>query len=128
MPWWLWSLLAALALYVLLLAVLVLAGRREHAEAVARLVPDCVVLAQRLARDPRVPRARKATLLVLAAYLAMPLDIVPDFLPVVGALDDAIIVVLVLRGVVRAAGPELLEEHWPGPPLGLDGLRRALRV
>ncbi len=89
-------------------------------------MPDCARLATRLARDPRVPRGRRLSLLALAAYLALPFDLVPDVLPVVGALDDALLVVLVLRGVVRAAGPELLAEHWPGPPRGLELLRRAL--
>jgi uncharacterized membrane protein YkvA (DUF1232 family) len=60
----------------------------------------------------------------MTGYLAMPLDLVPDFIPVAGQLDDAIIVALVLRAVLRAGGPELLREHWPGPDASLNALVR----
>jgi uncharacterized membrane protein YkvA (DUF1232 family) len=83
--------------------------------ALARLIPDCLVLAKRLLADPRVPRRHKLMLGGLVAYLAMPLDLIPDFIPVVGLLDDALLVALVLRTVARGVDPELLEEHWPGP-------------
>lgn len=123
---WLLALLVLAAVYAAGLGALALAGRGEDVKAVARLVPDCVRLTARLARDGRVPRGRRLTLLALAGYLALPFDLVPDVLPVVGALDDALLVVLVLRGVVRAAGPELLAEHWPGPARGLELLLRAV--
>ena len=119
--------LVVVATYVAGLAALLVAGRGSDARAVARLVPDCLRLARRLARDPRVPRARRLSLLALAAYLALPFDLVPDVIPVLGVLDDALLVVVVLRGVARAAGPELLVEHWPGPPRGLKLLQRGLR-
>jgi uncharacterized membrane protein YkvA (DUF1232 family) len=61
-----------------------------------------------------VPRRRKLVLVALAAYLAMPIDVVPDFIPVAGQLDDAIIVAAALRTVVRHADPQLLREHWAG--------------
>jgi uncharacterized membrane protein YkvA (DUF1232 family) len=61
----------------------------------------------------------------LIGYLAMPIDLVPDFIPVAGQLDDAILVALVLRSLLRATGPELAREHWPGPPASLDVLLRA---
>ncbi len=127
MSGWLVAVLVVVAVYLTGLAALLIAGRGTDARAVARLVPDCLRLARRLARDPRVPRARRLSLLALAAYLALPFDLVPDFIPVLGALDDALLVVLVLRGVARAAGPELVVEHWPGPPRGLELLQRALR-
>ena len=73
------------------------------------------MLVGRLAADPRVPRRAKLLLALLAGYLALPFDLVPDFIPVAGQLDDAIVVALVLRIVVRAGGRELLDEHWPGP-------------
>jgi uncharacterized membrane protein YkvA (DUF1232 family) len=69
----------------------------------------------RLSRDPRVPRRRKLLLLALVGYLALPIDLVPDFIPVAGQLDDAIIVALVLRSLVRAGGEEMIRELWPGP-------------
>ena len=103
---------------LLILAVLAF-GRRDAARELAAFIPDCVVLFKRLLRDPRVPRRAKLALLLLVAYLAMPFDLIPDFIPVAGQLDDAIIVALVLRTVLRGGGPELVREHWPGPPASL---------
>jgi uncharacterized membrane protein YkvA (DUF1232 family) len=104
-----------LLVYAALLGTLLVLGRRSDAAAVARFVPDCIVLFRRLLGDPRVPRWRKLLLAVSIAYLALPFDLVPDFIPVAGQLDDAVVVVLALRFVLAAAGPELLVEHWPGP-------------
>lgn len=118
MAWWSIALIAlgvVVAAWLLLILALVLGGRRAEAAAAARFVPDCVVLFRRLVGDPRVPRSRKVVLVAMLGYLALPLDIVPDFIPVAGQLDDAILVVAVLRHVLRGAGPELLTEHWPGP-------------
>jgi uncharacterized membrane protein YkvA (DUF1232 family) len=126
MPVWLTALLVIAALYSLGVAALVAAGRRSDATAVARMVPDCLVLVRRLAADPRVPRRTRLLLAALAGYLVFPLDLVPDFVPVAGHLDDAILVVLVLRAVVRGAGPAIVAEHWPGPARGLQLLRRAV--
>ena len=83
---------------------LAIAGRRDTARAVAGFVPDCAVLFKRLAAEPRVARRQKVALVLLGAYLAMPLDLVPDFIPVAGQLDDAILVALVLRWIVRSNG------------------------
>jgi uncharacterized membrane protein YkvA (DUF1232 family) len=83
------------------------------------------VLFGRLLRDPRVPRRRKLLLGALAAYLASPLDLVPDFIPVAGQLDDAILVALVLRYLLRGGEATLVEEHWPGPQ---ESLRVLLRL
>ena len=118
MPWWGWGLvgLALLAVvYVAFVVVLVLAGRREDARALATFIPDCVVLVSRLARDPRVPARRKLLLLVLVGYLALPFDLVPDFVPVAGQLDDVLLVALVLRSLVRSGGEDMIRELWPGP-------------
>jgi uncharacterized membrane protein YkvA (DUF1232 family) len=112
------------AVYALALLALVAAGRRTDAKALARAVPDLLALTGRLLRDPRVPRRWKLALGALAAYLAFPLDLVPDFIPVAGQLDDAILVAVVLRGLVRATGPELLREHAPA---SLTGLARRAR-
>jgi uncharacterized membrane protein YkvA (DUF1232 family) len=114
-----------LALYALLVALLAVSGRGE-ARALARFVPDCVVLVRRLLSDERVTRAHRAMLLALVAYLAMPFDLVPDFIPVAGQLDDAIAIALVLRSVLRAIGPKPIREHWPGPDGSLRTLLRAL--
>ena len=123
--------LACLALYALLVLALVAAGRRGDARAVAGFVPDCVVLMKRIGQDPRVSRRRKLLIALVVAYLAMPLDLVPDFVPVAGQLDDAIVVALALRALLRGTGPEVVRAHWPGPPsslaviLRLAGLRPA---
>ena len=105
---------------------LVAAGRRTDARALARVLPDLLVLTGRLLRDPRVPRRWKLALAALAAYLAFPLDLVPDFIPVAGQLDDVILVALVLRGLVRATGPELVREL--APPSALTWLGRGARA
>jgi uncharacterized membrane protein YkvA (DUF1232 family) len=113
-----WLLIAAgatLAVYLLFVLALLVVGRRSDARALAGFVPDCVVLFKRLLGDPRVSRTRKLVLGVLIAYLALPFDLVPDFIPVAGQLDDAILVLLVLRTVLRGGGRELVREHWPGP-------------
>lgn len=124
---WFGLLIAAgvtLAVYAGVLLWLVRAGRGEDARAVIGVVPDCVVLFRRLMRDERVPRRRKLLVGAMIAYLVMPLDLVPDFVPVAGQLDDVLIVALVLRTVLRSAGPDLLREHWPGPPASLNALMR----
>ena len=113
-----------LALYALLVVALFLAGRRTDARAVAGFVPDCIVLFKRLLGDPAVPRRRKVVLALLVAYLAMPIDLIPDFIPVAGQLDDAILVGLVLRGLVRGGGPDVVRRHWPGPEQSLRVILR----
>ncbi len=110
---------AALLAYALFLVWLIVAGRKEAARAVAGIVPDFVVLFRRLLSDRRVSRRKKLILAALIPYLAMPFDLVPDFIPVAGYLDDAVIVAFVLRHVLRGSGPELIEEHWPGPRTSL---------
>ena len=113
-------LLVLLVLYGALIAALVLAGRATDARMVARLVPDCIVLGRRLLGDPRVLLRHKLALGLLVGYLASPLDLVPDFIPLIGYLDDAALVVVVLRALVRSSGPELLREHWPGSGRALE--------
>jgi uncharacterized membrane protein YkvA (DUF1232 family) len=115
---WAWSLIGIgvfLLVYAALVLALALAGRRESARALAGFIPDCVVLCGRLLRDPRVPRRQKLLLFALAGYLALPFDLIPDFIPVAGQLDDVIVVALVLRSLLRGGGEPLVREHWPGP-------------
>jgi uncharacterized membrane protein YkvA (DUF1232 family) len=114
----------ALAAYATLVIGLVIAGRQSDARALVRLVPDCVVLFKRLITDPRVDWWRKAVLVLVLAYVASPIDLVPDFVPIAGQLDDAILVVLALRVLLRGGGPRLLCEHWPGPARSLEFIRR----
>lgn len=122
MHWWTWFLvgLAAMAVvYAAFVVWLILLGRRQDARALATFVPDCISLVTRLARDPRVPRARKLLLLALIGYLAFPFDLVPDFIPVAGQLDDVLIVALVLRSFIRSGGEDLIRELWRGPERSL---------
>ena len=129
MPWWadlLVSMGAALLLVWLVLVVVLWRSGRGIAglSDAARLLPDVIRLVSRLARDRSLSRGVRMRLWLLLGYLASPLDLVPDFIPVVGYADDAIVAALALRSVVRAAGPEPLERHWPGTPDGLLVVRR----
>jgi uncharacterized membrane protein YkvA (DUF1232 family) len=123
MRWVLFAVCLALVLYAGVVAVFFFAGRREDARAIAGFVPDCVVLFSRLLRDERLPRRYKLLVAALLPYLLLPFDLIPDFIPVAGQLDDAVIVALVLRRVMRVR-PELVEEHWPGPRKTLAWLER----
>jgi uncharacterized membrane protein YkvA (DUF1232 family) len=132
-----WQLLVGVAaglllVWVLLIVTLWLAARREpdrtsFVDAV-RLVPDVLRLLRRLASDPELPRGVRWRLGALIVYLAMPIDLVPDFIPVIGYADDAVVVALALRSVVRAAGPEALDRHWTGTEQGLAAVRRLAGV
>ena len=131
MHWWSWLLVAlavSLVVYALFIGLLVVAGRRDDARAFVTLIPDCIVLVGRLVRDPRVvPRRRKALLFALAGYLMLPFDLVPDFIPVAGQLDDAVVVALVLRSLLRGGGEPLVRELWPGPERTLALILRLAR-
>jgi uncharacterized membrane protein YkvA (DUF1232 family) len=116
-------------LWVALVAVLWVAKPDDASITEAlRLLPDVVRLVARLARAPEVPSRIRVALLLLLAYLASPIDIVPDFVPVLGYADDAVIVALTLRWVARSAGPHALERYWPGTAEGLDSVRRMARI
>jgi uncharacterized membrane protein YkvA (DUF1232 family) len=89
-----------------------------------RLLPDVLRLLPRLAADRTLPRGVRVRLALLLAYLASPIDLVPDFIPVVGYADDAIVVVAVLRSVARRAGVQAVERHCPGTRDGFAALCR----
>lgn len=95
-----------------------------RARELAAFLPDCLVLLKRLVGDPRVPRRSKLWLWLLVPYLASPIDLIPDFLPVIGQLDDALLVVLAVRSVMRGAGRDVVADLWPGSPTGLAVLLR----
>jgi uncharacterized membrane protein YkvA (DUF1232 family) len=123
---WPWGLLLFIAgFYVVAVAALIAAGRREDARALAGFIPDCIVLVSRLARDSRISRPRRILLFGVLGYLALPIDLVPDFLPGIGQLDDAVLLGLALRVVVRGGGTELVREAWPGPEASLTLVLRA---
>jgi uncharacterized membrane protein YkvA (DUF1232 family) len=111
--------------YLALVAALLVARPKGNLLAEAmRLLPDLLRLLRRLAADANVPRAARVRLGLLLGYLAIPFDLVPDFVPVLGYVDDAIIVSLVLRSVVSRAGAPLVRRHWPGTDDGLAALAR----
>ena len=93
------------------------------AEAV-RILPDLLRLLRRMAADPSLPRGVRIRLGLLLVYLASPIDLIPDFVPVLGYADDAIIATAVLRSVVRRAGLDAVRAHWPGSDDGFAALRR----
>jgi uncharacterized membrane protein YkvA (DUF1232 family) len=111
-----------IAVYATVLLALAAAGRGAEASALARFVPDCVVLVKRLLGDPRVPVESKVILGLLVIYLASPIDLVPDFIPVAGQLDDAILLAIALRHLVRRSGTRVVAEHWPGPVSTLNAV------
>jgi uncharacterized membrane protein YkvA (DUF1232 family) len=108
--WLLWLLvgLGTVALvWLALVVVLFVVGRRQEARALAGFIPDCLILIARLMSDPRVPRRRKLLFAGLVGYLALPFDLVPDLIPVAGRLDDVLVVGLVLRRFLRSGGEQL---------------------
>ncbi|WP_430266847.1 YkvA family protein [Pseudarthrobacter sp. J1763] len=126
MDWWEIA-LGIIAGLVVIYAVLLLAlwmYARRHPETVSmrdalRLLPDVLRVLRRLVADQTVSRGVRIKLVLLLGYLLFPIDLVPDFLPVIGYADDVIILALVLRSVIRSAGPDALRRHWPGTPAGL---------
>ena len=116
------TLVVFIVLYAGFVLTLYLLGRKQDARAWAGFIPDCIILFKRLIGDSAVPRSSKLWLGALILYLAMPIDLVPDFIPIAGQLDDAIIVALVLRQVLREAGADPIRQHWPGPQSSLDTL------
>jgi uncharacterized membrane protein YkvA (DUF1232 family) len=89
-----------------------------------RLLPDLLRLLKRVATDRAVPRMVRVELMLVLGYIFSPVQLIPDFIPVIGFLDDAVLVAVMLRIVVRTAGPQMLEKHWPGTPQGLWAVRR----
>jgi uncharacterized membrane protein YkvA (DUF1232 family) len=127
--WWLQTLIsvaaALLLAWVALLVVLLVAkpGKAQLKEAL-RLLPDLLRLLRRLAADRALPRGVRVRLGLLLVYLAVPFDLIPDFIPVLGYADDAIIVTAVLRSTVRRAGLDAVRRHWPGTEDGFAALCR----
>ena len=135
MTWWsiVLSVVAGLVLIYLVLLGLLWRSRSLYPGTVSmrdalRLLPDVIRLLRRLAADPNVPRGVRVRLLLLLAYLLSPIDLIPDFVPVLGYADDIIIVAIALRSVTRRAGQDAVERHWPGAPQGLQVIRRFARI
>lgn len=131
MNWW-QALVAVggglLLLWLALLTTLWITRRNSSDQAtlreVLRLLPDVIRLMRRLATDHDLPRGVRVRLWLLLGYLLFPFDLIPDFVPVLGYADDALLVALVLRSVTRRAGADALARHWPGTPAGLRTVQR----
>ncbi|MFB9690699.1 YkvA family protein [Amycolatopsis plumensis] len=130
--WWDLLIGVAAALVVawaaLVVALVIVRPRGGLLREALRLLPDVLRLVRRLASDKSLPRGVRIRLGLLLAYLALPIDLVPDFIPVLGYADDAIIVSAVLRSVVRRAGLEAVRAHWPGTDDGFAALTRLTRL
>ncbi|MDY0909396.1 YkvA family protein [Microbacterium sp. CFBP9034] len=130
MPEWLIVVLGVLGGLLLLWIALAVAlwvqqarsGRTMDWRAILRLGPDVVRLLKRLAGDPSISRSTRWWLLGLLGYLLLPIDLIPDFIPVIGFADDAIVVAIALRFAIRHAGADAVARHWPGTPAGLESL------
>jgi uncharacterized membrane protein YkvA (DUF1232 family) len=132
MPTWAGILVALAAAMILVWLVFLIMLRAIGPEGssvkqAARLLPDVIRLISRLARDGTLPRGVRVRLWLLLGYLVSPIDIIPDFIPVIGYADDLVIVAVVLRSTVRAAGVEAVRAHWPGSPDGFAVLQRLAR-
>lgn len=117
----------AVALWSLVVVVLIALGWRSQARELATLIPNLLVLFRGLLRDPRVPRGAKLWLVLAVVWIASPIDLIPEFIPIAGPLDDAIVAALVLRHLLRRTPRSVLIEHWRGDPATLEaivGLRR----
>jgi len=115
-----------LAWLVLAIALVLAKPDKQTVIEAARVLPDVVRLIGRLARDRSLPRGVRWAPWLLMIYLALPIDIIPDFFPIIGYADDAILALLVLRWVIRRGGPDALARNWPGTPDGLRALNRLI--
>lgn len=129
--WWqiVLSVAASLVLVWLVLVVLLWLEQRKHPDRASftdllRLVPDVVRLLKRLAGDRAVPAGVRIWLSFLLVYLISPIDVIPDFIPVLGYADDALVVIVAIRVASRRAGRDAIERHWPGTPAGLNAVLR----
>lgn len=116
------------AVWVTAIVVLLLIGHRTAARELAALLPNLVLLFRGLMRDQRVSRTSKVWLGLALAWLVSPIDLVPEFIPVLGPLDDAVVAALVLRHVLRRTSREVVTEHWRGDPTTLDTILRVART
>lgn len=118
------ALAIAAGIWLAIVGGLFLAGRGSMAREFAAFLPNLLALFRGLLRDSRVPRSAKLLLIVAIAWVASPIDLIPEFIPVAGPLDDAIVAVLVLRRVIKVAGPAVVREHWRGDASTVERLLR----
>jgi len=118
----------AVAIWAVAVIVLIALGRRSQARELATLIPNLLVLFRGLLRDPRVPRSARLWLGFAVVWIASPIDLVPEFIPIAGPLDDAIVAALVLRHLLRRTDRSVLFEHWRGDPATLEAIVRGRRA
>ena len=113
--WLQWLSVATIVVVVSWCVMIVLARRlpRGLAKDLATVLPACVTTARRLRRDPRVPKRAKVAVAFAGLWVLSPFDLIPEFLPVIGPLDDIVVVALALRYAARRIPPEALLEAWP---------------
>jgi uncharacterized membrane protein YkvA (DUF1232 family) len=126
--WVLIGLLVLISLWLVAVLVLLRLGRRTLARELLTLLPNLVRLFRGLLGDPRVPGSSKALLLLGGLWLASPIDLIPEFLPGIGGIDDAVVASLVLRHLVRRAGPDVVRDHWHGDPRTIGLVLRVARA
>lgn len=122
---WLIGLAAGVACLVASWGLLVLLARRLPPGVLrdlAAFIPDCVTTVRRLRRDPRVPRRAKIAVVIAGIWVASPIDLIPEFLPIIGPLDDVVVVALALRYAARQVPRHVLLAAWPGEPRLLERL------
>jgi uncharacterized membrane protein YkvA (DUF1232 family) len=124
LPVWAQILLVLLAIWILVVIVLVVVGHVLLARELALLLPNLIRLFGGLLRDGRVPLRAKVVVGVASLWLASPIDLIPDFVPIAGQLDDAIVAALALRFVLRTTDLSVVSEHWRGDPATLQRLLR----
>jgi len=120
MPGWLIAVLVLVGVWIVAIAGLAVAGRRSAARELATLLPNLVVLFRGLLRDPRVSRGSKALVWFAIVWVVSPIDLIPEFIPIAGPLDDAVVAALVLRHVLRRSGADVVGDHWRGDPATLN--------
>ena len=124
LPVWAQILLILLAIWILVVIVLVVVGHALLARELALLLPNLIRLFGGLLRDGRVPLRAKIVLAIASVWLASPIDLIPEFIPIVGSLDDAVVAALALRFVLRTTDGSVVREHWRGDPATLERLLR----
>jgi len=124
LPLWANVLLVLIAIWIVVAVVLVVVGRVLLARELALLLPNLIRLFAGLLRDARVPLRAKIVLAVASVWLASPIDLIPEFIPLVGSLDDAVVAALALRFVLSTTDGAVVRENWRGDPATLERLLR----
>jgi uncharacterized membrane protein YkvA (DUF1232 family) len=125
-PLWAQVLIVLILIWTLIVAALVIAGRVLLARELALLLPNLIRLFKGLVGDPRVPLRAKVVLALAGLWLASPIDLIPEFIPLLGALDDAIVAALALRFALAATDGAVVREHWHGDAVAFERLLRVV--